>query len=190
MNDIVKSCIFSLAFSVLCGCSAVQYYASDKASIGVDIRPDPTQPISGNLGLKRRVVLIVPPMDDKEAASVISSFHFGLDKGNVMEIDSAFITGKASTGLDDTQRQDAVKALGAPQIPTTNDIATKSIVKAAEQGKLNDLCVLVMKKSFNTLENDEMKKLESITKVGKGNYDMELHDQILIQLNKEGECTT
>ncbi|MER0204430.1 MAG: hypothetical protein DU480_11375 [Nitrosomonas sp.] len=115
-----------LFFSLLLtGCAnSIYFYETEKISLTVEARPDSTQPVQGNLGLKQRVALIVPQKSnnvekdgevlstdsnnvekDGEALSTISSFDFRIkdDKDffrfNPVLIKTAFITGEAASNL-------------------------------------------------------------------------------------------
>jgi len=48
----------------LSGCSnAIYYYQSDRVSLTLETRPDPTQPVQGNLGIKQRIAVITPGLE-------------------------------------------------------------------------------------------------------------------------------
>lgn len=60
-----KTCaqlIMLSSFLLICaGCNAVYFYETEKASLTLEARPDPTSPISGSFGIKQRIATVVPP---------------------------------------------------------------------------------------------------------------------------------
>lgn len=119
--------IISLSL-LLNGCAnSMYFYETEKISLTVEARPDSSQPVQGNLGVKQRVVLIVPKKsngdatenknksdasenkiddasDGGEALSAISSFNFKITDGGMFQfnpilIQTAFITGDAAATL-------------------------------------------------------------------------------------------
>lgn len=116
--------ILFLSF-LLTGCAnSIYFYETEKISLTVEARPDSTQPVQGNLGLKQRVALIVPKKNntvekdgealstesntveqDGEALSTISRFDFRIKddedffRFNPVLIKTAFITGEAASNL-------------------------------------------------------------------------------------------
>ena len=64
--------IICLAF-VAGGCTSVYFYETEKVSLTLEGRPDPTAPLSGNLGLKQRVVLIAPAARTKNPLAAPAS---------------------------------------------------------------------------------------------------------------------
>ncbi len=94
--------------SVLAGCSnALYFYETDKIALNIEARPDASQPIQGNLGLKQRVVLVAPKKNkNDDAVSSISSFSFKSLPHNTQHrlgtvlIQTAFITGDAAAELN------------------------------------------------------------------------------------------
>lgn len=123
--------VMSVAEGVVSGCSnAVYFYETEKISFTAEGRPDAAQPVSANLGIKQRVVVVVPPGDKTarkvkgetrepkyEAVSMVSYFSFdkkpGTGKGwfsDAITIDTALITGDAARELTQDQAKEAFKA--------------------------------------------------------------------------------
>lgn len=136
-----KAALLSLLLS---GCAnSLYFYETEKFSLTVEARPDPTQPVQGNLGIKQRVGLIVPGKENNgsgggEAMSSLSNFNLRIiDKGNIFNpvlIQTAFITGDAASGLyrenDSTLVEKASRAitvgvLSARQLSAVDKIIEK-----------------------------------------------------------------
>lgn len=61
MQTIIRTLVILLSPVLLPSCSnALYFYETDKISLTVDARPDSSQPVQGNLGIKQRVALITP----------------------------------------------------------------------------------------------------------------------------------
>jgi len=79
------------------GCSnALYFYETEKISMNLEGRPDPSQPVQGSLGFKQRVAIVAPPKDPdtltqarSESVSMISSFRFRKDPGQAAGLTSA-----------------------------------------------------------------------------------------------------
>ena len=59
----MKTLIIGLAAAAalfLGGCNSIYYYETDKVNLSLEARPDSTAPIQGNLGVKQRIVALVP----------------------------------------------------------------------------------------------------------------------------------
>ena len=127
---ITRLLALALVCAGLAGCTnSIYYYQTDKFGLGVEGRPDSTQPVSGTFGFKQRVVTIVPSKDDvvpevdtptQEAMSLISYFDFKLkDKPGTMldplTVNTALITGRAASELNKTEAQTAFSAPRAEQ---------------------------------------------------------------------------
>lgn len=108
---------------ILSGCTnAIYFYETEKVSITLEARPDPSQPVSGNVGIKQRVVVITPPKEDNgtppkkdDAVSMISKFNLVIEEDtrwNPITIESTLLTGEAVTGLGPTEKQRAFEAVG------------------------------------------------------------------------------
>lgn len=59
-RNLIASLAVGLFVLAPCGCNAVYFYETGKASLTLEARPDPTSPLSGSLGLKHRIAAIVP----------------------------------------------------------------------------------------------------------------------------------
>lgn len=106
---------------VAAGCNSVYFYETSKISLTAETKPDPSAPVTGNFGLKDRIVLVTPPtrggsaeeyrktlngrdLEVKEnpgdAVSVISSVRVSkgamTDAGGGLQIDTGFVTGRAA----------------------------------------------------------------------------------------------
>jgi hypothetical protein len=55
------------------GCDSVYFYETEKASLTLEARPDVTAPIQGNIGVKQRIVALVPPGNSTAAATLTST---------------------------------------------------------------------------------------------------------------------
>lgn len=61
LKIIEKYLFFIVLVIFLTGCTnAVYFYETEKISLTVEARPDSSQPVQGNLGIKERVVLLAP----------------------------------------------------------------------------------------------------------------------------------
>lgn len=196
-----------VTYAMLCslflleGCGNTMYfYETEKVSLTVEARPDSSQPVQGNLGIKQRAALVVPKMNDNnngggEALSAISSFNLRIkdESGfNPILIQTAFITGKAAAGLKPEEAADAAEAivvLKGVSTSTTKENANCVAKKAKENNKLNDLKEIVTKKDFDKLSEEDWTELLSIVKgtcgiSGKKNYGAALHEELQKQLTK------
>lgn len=123
----VKAIIYKVTFLsfLLSGCAnSLYFYETEKFSLTVEARPDSTQPVQGNLGIKQRVGLIVPGQSvDKnskennngEALSSISNFNLKISpEGLIIHpilIQTAFVTGDAASQLDEVQASRVAQAI-------------------------------------------------------------------------------
>jgi len=137
---------------LLTGCAnSIYFYETEKISLTVEARPDSTQPVQGNLGIKQRVAMIVPRKSndnadgkDGEALSTVSSFDFRImdDKNffrfNPILIRTAFVTGEAADKLYD-------KAPGVAKVLSSYDQALKEI--KVESKQLDEIIAHVAKDS-------------------------------------------
>lgn len=109
-----------ISLSLFMGCSSAYLYETEKLSLTIEARGnDAAQPVSANLGIKQRVVLIVPGKgedmetenDPGEASSVVSYFNYKFEDGegwsvndNESTIDTVILTGEAASSLNDAPR--------------------------------------------------------------------------------------
>jgi hypothetical protein len=109
---------------LLGGCTnSIYFYETEKISITLEGRPDGTSPVSGNIGVKQRVVAFGPPKsvgeseEGEDAVSLISYFAFDkTDAGTFHDpivIETALITGDAAVSLSDEERKAAFAAFAA-----------------------------------------------------------------------------
>ena len=144
MQPIIRSIVILISPLLLPSCSnALYFYETDKISLLVEARPDSSQPVQGNLGLKQRVALVTPSTKNPEgdALSSISSFRFNIasEPGfNPVTIQSALITGEAASCLN--QEQTA--------------IAASILALSGELEKQNEVIG-----KFSTLSKDELEQL-------------------------------
>jgi hypothetical protein len=85
MKTIRTLLAMTTALMGLMGCSSVYYYETDKISVSLEARPDPTAPIQGNIGVKQRIVAFVPPTTRKalsptEASAAMTSLDASAKK--------------------------------------------------------------------------------------------------------------
>lgn len=142
----IRIMFLAIVFLTITGCGAVYFYETEKVSLTLEGRPDPTAPVAGNLGLKQRVVLIAPAThtDDAtpattgtaattsttslskrpagDALSVINSFRFQIhakEQGQWfprMTIDGALITGQPARELSPGETSSAIGALSGVDV--------------------------------------------------------------------------
>lgn len=111
-TTIKVSAVVLLCFILPSCTNALYFYETDKISLTAELRPDSTQPIQGNLGIKQRVALVTPSINGQgggEGLSAISSFRFGMEPQPgllnlpMITIRTALITGDAASQLNDEQ---------------------------------------------------------------------------------------
>jgi len=103
---------------LLIGCASppMYFYETEKISLTVEARPDSSQPVQGNLGIKQRLALIAPKKNQNdsskgvgEAVSALSSFSFKImpKENNLFDpvlIQTAFVTGEAAAKLENPEK--------------------------------------------------------------------------------------
>lgn len=139
---------------LLSGCAnSMYFYETEKISLTVDARPDPSQPVQGNLGIKQRVALVVPKKSnddtgDGEALSSISSFNFRIIKKdwalNPILVQTAFVTGDAAVEL--YKNKDSSLVARVAQAITVENLS-------AMQLSVGDMIVEKLFSSNNKLDN-------------------------------------
>lgn len=96
------------------GCSnAIYFYETEKISISFEARPEAAQMVSGNIGVKQRVALMVPPKSD-DSKSMISKFDLRIEDKvgwDAITIESVLLTGSAATTPEGSSAQDLFKKL-------------------------------------------------------------------------------
>lgn len=142
---------------LLTGCAnSIYFYETEKISLTVEARPDSTQPVQGNLGIKQRVAMIVPRKSndaekDGEALSTVSSFDFRIKddenffRFNPILIRTAFVTGEAADKLYDKENPPNSKAAGVAKVLSSYDQALKEI--RVESKRLDEIIAHVAKDS-------------------------------------------
>ena len=111
--------LFTVILLLVSGCTnALYFYETEKVSLTIEARPDSSQPVQGNLGIKQRVALVSPGKGRSggDALSAISSFNFQIipESGTIFDptlIQTAFITGEAASDLNDEQAANAAEAI-------------------------------------------------------------------------------
>ena len=192
MFNQIKLLAFLGILPFLSACNnALYFYETEKISLTVEARPDSSQPVQGNLGLKQRVALVTPAKceegkDDKdgkkwfswmstcegEALSSISSFRFkvapeseDLFNGfNPVTIRTAFITGDAAANLRPDEAEAAAIIISGAKIATNKNTANKIVnrLKKENPDGLKRLKQLCVK-SWDKYTDEELKELGKIT---------------------------
>lgn len=174
-----------------CGTNQIYFYETEKASLlAVEGRPDPSLPLQGNLGLKQRMAVIVPP--DKiggDALSFISSFRFSIDpaddalKSGAVTVRSGVLSGKAARSLTKDEAQKAAGALAGRDIPTYESLTKEIIDTATRKNQLTDLANLAGM-TYASLKADPaaLKTVQRVTDLAPANYTEKLHDAIAKKL--------
>lgn len=197
---------------LLNGCvNSMYFYETEKISLTVDARPDPSQPVQGNLGIKQRVALIVPKKgigdgaipkkinddtDDGEALASISSFNFRIMKKdwalNPILVQMAFITGDAAVELykdkDPSLVADVAKAITVEdaELPSLESYAVCIADKMkSDSARFNKLKEITNRENFDVLSNDEWKEFETDFKVCKIRTRLGFTNSIRKALQKE-----
>ena len=152
MRTLIHFICVLIIFSVLVSCSnALYFYETDKISLTAEVRPDSSQPVQGNFGLKQRIALITPPKSDGEALSVITSFRFKKHPGGgafdigPVSIKTAFITGEAAANNGNAVGA-ATAIVGATTVKNSGvDISVmRNIVSLIEEDKDNTQAVKLL----------------------------------------------
>ncbi len=184
--------VLSGALLICCSCSNTLYfYETEQISLTVEGRPDSTQPVQGNLGIKQRAVLIVPPKAGGEALSAISSFQFTKSPGGVFNfgpvtIRAALVTGEAATKLNPYQQQNAARAVTeGVSLQSVQTLARKGILRAiTEKNEVRLRELVTNNPQWQDLSLEEKNELANIT-MGVPNgekYTEEFHKAIAKEL--------
>ena len=190
---LMTSMLLACSLSPLWACSnALYFYETEKISLTAEGRPDSSQPVQGNLGIKQRAALVVPPKhpgsyggEGDEALSSISSFRFTKDPGGVFNIGpvtirSALITGEAATSLSPDKQKEAAKALAGVDIQSYEEQVKNAIQRAKDNNQCDELKRLV-EKPWGNLTPEEKATLGKITGALEV-YNEEFHHAISSQL--------
>lgn len=160
--------------------NALYFYETGKVSLTLEGRPDSTEPVQGNLGFKQRTAVVAPGKstesgESSDSGSMISSFRFG--NKEKISVRTALITGQAARCLEDPEAQRAARVVAeAAPIPAYSELATSSITRANESGKLARLIELTQK-PFSALSAEQRTELGQLTGVGDA-YNAQLHAAI------------
>ena len=183
MRAKIKVFMISCLSFLLIGCAnSMYFYETEKISLSVEARPDSSQPVQGNLGIKQRVALVVPKKcndtgdsmicndglknkNSREALSAISSFSFNIipkswTPFNAVLIQTAFITGEAASQFDSDSKKaaavsEAITIEGA-EIPSIDTYA-RCIFDSVkfDENKRRKLRQIVEKNNFTELSKSE-----------------------------------
>lgn len=171
---------------LLSGCeSALYFYETDKISLTAEARPDTSQPVQGNLGVKERVVLIAPKKGDADdAVSSINSFNFKIipEPGTIFNpvlIQTAFITGNAASGLTLPQASAAAEAitLGGTDISSAEKLAGEiagEIASETDRAILKDITL----RDFSALTDRDYQEILRLTALQRKSYTAGLHEAL------------
>lgn len=189
---IIEKYLLSLVLAIfLTGCTnALYFYETEKISLSVEARPDSSQPVQGNLGIKQRVVLIAPKKDkNNDAVSAISSFNFKIipEPGtpfNPVLIQTAFIAGEAASQLNTKQAGDAAEAitLNVPENKKVDELA-KDIIKAINDDNDRNILKRITAHDFGDLSDDDYAEIRRILHYERQTYYARLHKALREQLN-------
>ena len=183
-----------LAVFFLMGCgNALYFYQNERISLTIEGRPDASQPVQGNLGLKQRIAIVTPGLESNgtrepgEALSLISSFRFKKESGQLFNlgpvtIRAALITGDAAKDLSDGQTKAAVEVLTERKIPTYEALARESIARAKAKDQLIELKQLADIQWAN-LTAQQKSDLGTLTEAFRS-YNERLHNAIRKELEK------
>lgn len=194
MRTINQRFVIVTGLLALNACSnTIYFYETEKVSLTIEARPDSSQPVQGNFGLKQRVALVVPQKnaENGEALSSISNFRVDIEEVpfafNPISIKTAFITGDAATGLNAEQASNAAFAIAGTSIAGHNEIAQKLVDRIRRDRldsvqRIRDLCA----KPWAQLTPSELKELESITGHAPYRNKQQLHQAVCNILNRQG----
>ncbi|MEI7995314.1 MAG: hypothetical protein WCH01_10475 [Methylococcaceae bacterium] len=161
MQPIIRTIVILVSPLLLPSCSnALYFYETDKISLLVEARPDSSQPVQGNLGLKQRVALVTPATKNVEgdALSSINSFRFKIEEEpgfNPVTIQSAFITGDAAYCLNQKQTEKAASIVAqsgelqivtvAPELLQSRRAKAATFIKGLSSNELDTLATAMDK---------------------------------------------
>jgi len=193
MQTIIRTIVILLCPILLPSCSnALYFYETDKVSLTVDARPDSSQPVQGNLGIKQRVALVTPATKSlvEDALSSISSFRFKIAEEpgfNPVTIQSAFITGDAASCLNQKQTENAASILALSGELEKQNVAI---------GKISTLSKVELEQLFicfgypNDRAQNLAKRYEGLTEdTFKTKFKSDFRFEAESMLNKYNQCT-
>jgi hypothetical protein len=118
----------------LTGCAphAVYFYETEKMSMTLEARPDPSQPVQGNLGLKQRVILVAPRKTNENANSTAKDRTDSTPKSKSESGDSASVL--SSTRFSKTPVEGSVRvgAFLIQSVLLTGDAAECAVPNSSE----------------------------------------------------------
>jgi len=188
---------------MLSSCSnALYFYETDKISLTAEFRPDSTEPVQGNLGIKQRVALITPGVNSAageetgEALSVISSFRFSVKPTGLFLLSpvniflrTAMITGDAANCLTFEEAEAAAEiiALEGENNASTSDNADALVKRLKKEGADLQELKNITNKPYNQLSDPDFTRLENITSLGRSHFNNKFYEALRARLNSEGE---
>jgi hypothetical protein len=165
-----------------CACSnALYFYDTQKVSFAAEVRPDSSEPVQGNLGLKHREAIIVPAKDGGDALSLIS--HFRFDKGSAggfgtIRMTAAFVTGDAAISVDANKRAPEVAAaLSGVALSTYSELAKQLIETVKQKNKLPDL-QRATTKDWRDLTSTDFATLTNITGLDRAEFNQSFYEEL------------
>lgn len=174
---------------LLTGCAnSIYFYETEKISLTVEARPDSSQPVQGNLGIKQRVAMIVPKKSDDvgkdgEALSAISSFDFRIKdvsgEFNPILVRTAFVTGEAASKLYNASDSKTINNLNM-----SDPIVSEETSKAAKVAKV----LAYYGQAQAEIENEQKlldRVLTYVTKNSTGAVDSGKLGDLIIQAEKD-----
>jgi len=182
---IIVSCSYACS-------NALYFYDTQKISFTAEARPDSSEPVQGNLGLKHREAIVVPPKDEGgDALSLIC--HFRFDKGSVgvfgigpISIRSALVTGDAASGLSPSEGQQVATALSGVELSSYSDSAKRTIERVKNNNKLAEL-QLATTKRFQDLNASDFAKLETLTSFDQKHFNQSFYNELQDQAAKANQ---
>ena len=106
--------LFGFVTLLTTGCSSIYFYETEKFSLSLEGRGDPSNMVKANLGFDQRVALIAPVHDiTEEAPTFISDFQLQLKNSDGLVVNSVILSGDAlgDQGTDITQAQNALQGI-------------------------------------------------------------------------------
>lgn len=161
------------------GCfkNAAYIYETEKVSISLEARPDPSQPVSGSVGIKQRIVAVVPAQNEPEAkqgpgtdaVSVLSSFDFekgkspGFFAASPIDIRSVMITGKAARSIPAANLPKAFEAIAITPIDPLSKTVRSALERATATRNGDARVRVLLSKGYDNLTAQEKTELEALT---------------------------
>jgi len=159
MRTLASLTLFLFA-AVILGCSnALYFYETEKISVAaLEGRPDPSQPIQVNVGVKQRVVIVAPPKKggtfdaksqvaaDSDSVSVLSAFYFNKSAksgtaSSEISISTLMFTGDAAI----IAKSSSAAIVTGLAIPGYDETAGALISQVKANGKCDKLRAIALK---------------------------------------------